>query len=70
MKEEWKWVNGFEGVYQISNLGRIKSFKRTDDGYILSNQNATGDYLRVVLNDTVSMKRRSVAFMSLLQSIL
>lgn len=61
MKEEWKWVNGFEGVYQISNLGRIKSFKRTDDGYILSNQNATGDYLRVVLNDTVSMKRRSVA---------
>lgn len=27
MVEEWKWVKGFEGVYQVSNLGRLKSFK-------------------------------------------
>ena len=28
-KEVWKDVIGYEGLYQISNLGRIKSLKRT-----------------------------------------
>lgn len=27
MKEEWKEVSGYEGVYFVSNMGRIKSFK-------------------------------------------
>ena len=26
MKEVWKDIKGFEGLYQVSNLGRIKSF--------------------------------------------
>lgn len=25
MKEEWKDIDGYEGLYQVSNLGRIKS---------------------------------------------
>lgn len=25
MREEWKDIKGFEGLYQISNLGRVKS---------------------------------------------
>lgn len=28
MKEEWKDIEGYEGLYQISNFGRIKSFDR------------------------------------------
>lgn len=28
-KEIWKDVPGFEGVYQVSNLGNVKSLKRT-----------------------------------------
>lgn len=28
MNEIWKDVKGYEGLYQISNLGRIKSLKR------------------------------------------
>lgn len=27
-KEIWKDINGFEGIYQVSNLGRVKSLKR------------------------------------------
>ena len=27
-KEEWRDVNGFEGLYQVSDLGRIKSLER------------------------------------------
>lgn len=34
--EIWKWISRFEGVYQISNYGRIKSFKRLSHGFILS----------------------------------
>lgn len=28
MIEEWKDIKGYEGLYQVSNLGRVKSLKR------------------------------------------
>lgn len=28
MIEEWKDIEGFEGLYQVSNLGRVKSLER------------------------------------------
>lgn len=28
IKEEWKDIKGYEGLYQISNLGRVKSLER------------------------------------------
>ena len=28
MEEVWKNIKGYEGLYQISNLGRVKSLKR------------------------------------------
>ena len=31
-KEEWKDIKGFEGLYQVSNLGRVKSLKRFKKG--------------------------------------
>ena len=31
MDEIWKPLAGFEGMYQVSNYGRIKSFKRYTD---------------------------------------
>lgn len=30
VKEEWRDIAGFEGLYQVSNLGRIKSLAKTD----------------------------------------
>ena len=47
--EKWKWVSGWEGIYQISDHGRLKSFKKVISGRILSNKNKTGWYLNVVL---------------------
>ena len=29
MKEIWKDIKGYEGQYQVSNLGRVKSLPRT-----------------------------------------
>ena len=28
MKEIWKDIKGYEGLYQISNLGKVKNIKR------------------------------------------
>jgi hypothetical protein len=47
--EIWKNVKGFNGIYQVSNLGRLKSFKENKNGRILSNINRQGGYLSVVL---------------------
>jgi len=47
--EAWKDIPGFEGLYQISNKGRLKSFKQYKDGRILSTKNNKGDYLSAVL---------------------
>ncbi|QVU02011.1 NUMOD4 motif protein [Enterococcus phage vB_EfaS_785CS] len=33
MKEEWIDIKGYEGLYQVSNLGRVKSLKRTTNNY-------------------------------------
>lgn len=35
MEEEWKDIEGYEGDYQVSNFGRVKSFKRDFNGKIL-----------------------------------
>lgn len=47
--ERWKDITGFEGYYQISDHGRLKSFKAIKDGYILSQTNKKGGYFSVIL---------------------
>lgn len=49
MEEIWKDIEGFEGAYQVSNFGRLKSFKRVKTGRVLSMVNKTGWYLNAVL---------------------
>jgi hypothetical protein len=49
-QEIWKDINKFEGIYQVSNFGRVKSFKQFKDGLILSNKNSNGGYLSLILS--------------------
>lgn len=49
MIEEWKDIKGYEGLYQISNFGRLKSFHSNKDGEIRSVINSTGWYLSTTL---------------------
>ena len=42
MQEIWKDVNGYEGSYQVSNLGNIKSLDRVD----FANRKLTGSIMK------------------------
>lgn len=46
--EEWKDVVGYEGLYQVSNLGRMKSLpklKRTPTATFMSKEKIMKPYL-------------------------
>lgn len=33
--EKWKPISGYEGLYEVSNKGNIKSFHRNKEGIII-----------------------------------
>ena len=51
MKEEYRDIKGYEGLYQVSNLGRVKSLgnNKSKKEKILSGYPSTGGYLQVIL---------------------
>lgn len=51
MQEIWKDINGYEGMYQVSNLGNVKSlnFKNTGKEGLLKQTLENNGYLRVSL---------------------
>lgn len=46
MNEIWKDIEGYEGLYQVSNFGRVK---RVTTGRILKGGKDRGGYLRITL---------------------
>ena len=44
MKEIWKDIKGYEGVYQISNLGRVKSLHYNRELIMAQNLKRNGYY--------------------------
>lgn len=56
MKEIWKGIEGYESIYQISNLGRIKSKIK-----ILSPHISNCGYLRIILKNKHYSIHRLVA---------
>ena len=62
MNEIWKDIPGYAGLYQISNLGRIKSFRRSTkfhkvEEYILKPSVANNGYCQVTLYDNGKRKK-------------
>ena len=58
MIEEWRDIRGYEGLYQVSNLGRVKSIPRekTKGGILKPLKDTTG-YLSVNLYKNGKIKR-------------
>lgn len=48
--EVWADIKGWEGIYQVSNYGRLKSFKQSQKGKILKTTNKPNNYISVVLS--------------------
>lgn len=49
MREEWRDITDYEGIYQVSNLGRVKRFYQNGNQKILKNT-FNGNYLQVRLS--------------------
>ena len=58
-KEEWKDIKDYEGIYQVSNLGRVKSLK-FDKEKILNTGKASSGYLMVCFSKNGKKKARTV----------
>lgn len=69
MEEIWKDIKGFEGFYQISSLGRVKSLPRngTIKNERILKPNNVGGYLQVVLNKKGDKSYKKVIQNGLLQ---
>lgn len=58
MKEEWKNIKGYEGLYQVSNLGNVKSFYKNE--HLLKLCKNPRGYLIVILSNQGITKTRTV----------
>lgn len=62
MVEIWKDIKGYEGLYQVSNLGNIKSlnYNRKGISKILKQGLEKGGYLRISLSKNKKSKTKAV----------
>ena len=60
MNEVWKEVGGFDGDYEVSNYGRVKSFKRYKKGKILEPGKDSNGYLQVNLYNNKKPHPKSI----------
>ena len=60
--EHWKDIEGYEGLYQVSDLGRVKAlnYNKTGMERVLSAGKDTGGYMYVILHKNGKGKMCSV----------
>lgn len=52
MKEVWKDIVGYEGLYQASNLGRVRSLNRIRKGQILKGRIGNAGYIQTYISNS------------------
>lgn len=59
--EIWKPIKGFEGLYNVSNLGNVESLSGLISGHLKQHkEKSKGDYLKVKLNKNGKSYPKSV----------
>lgn len=59
MEEEWRPVKGYEGLYEVSNMGRVKSLHRPQS-IILKQNTDSGGYMIVNLSKNGTYNTKTV----------
>ena len=59
MKEEWRPIKGYEGLYKVSNMGRVKSLYYGKER-ILKTRNGLHGYKHVILSKQATKKTSRV----------
>lgn len=60
--EIWKKIDGFDGIYEVSNLGRVRSIDRIDDrnhfrkGIIMKSHSVNKGYQQIILGKHREMR--------------
>ena len=59
---KWKDIPGYEGLYQVSNIGEVKSlnYKRTGKSHLLKQAKDRDGYFKVILVKDKKHKNKSV----------
>lgn len=57
VKEVWKDIEGYEGLYQVSNLGRIRRFFKNGKENILIGSKDKDGYIEVILSRNQKKKQ-------------
>jgi len=60
MDEEWRPVEGYEGLYEVSNLGRVKSLHPRNSGKIRALKVKRNGYIAVTLSRNGKLKTVTV----------
>ncbi|AAC41637.1 hypothetical protein [Lactobacillus phage LL-H] len=47
--EHWKWIDGFEGKYEVSDLGRVRSYATGKCAYLSVNRLTRDGYSHIAL---------------------
>ncbi len=45
MIERWKDIEGYKGIYQVSEFGNVRSFKRSQEGKLLKLSKNSNGYI-------------------------
>ena len=67
MEEEWRPIKGYEGLYEVSNMGRVKSYKR-NKVEIISPMNTSTGYKQVEFAKDGISKRKLVHRLALIRT--
>ena len=57
IEEEWKPVMGYEGLYEVSSYGRVRSFKRNPTGKLLKPCPNSMGRLQLILHNSNKEKK-------------
>lgn len=61
MSERWRWIPGYEGLYMVSNQGRVMTIPHmSKDGLILRPRESNNHYMTVNLYDGSSYKKHLI----------